>query len=260
MKFIDRVGKVADIALAKLALLGARERFEHGGYPALAEMAFEEAGIKPVYLAEQYSEFNDWRERLRTESGLVISNHPGAVDAVAILKVLDRKDVYFIAAEKNVERLRGVIGDEYLLPAAKNVGELRATLRRVEEALRKGGLVFLFPTGGIERLGHPFEFKGGFAHILKTMRPEQMVYTFHVVPEDVHEIFPKTLPGLQMGSAMLVGKLGLQKTRNAWPSVRVDERYTTAEVWQRLLSDQSISKADKNKFLTSHYLDLFKQI
>ncbi len=262
MKLHNASEKLVDATLtglARITLHGAREYVQKGGYRALADKLFEDAGIRPKYLAEQRPEFNEWRERLKTESGLVIANHPGGVDIPAILKTLDRKDVYFISADKNIERVKGLIDQDHLLLAAKNVGQLRGMLRRAEEVLNTGALVFLFPTGGIERIGGPFEFKGGFSYLLKMLKPEQMVYAFHIVPEDVETIFPGTLRGVQMGAAMMAGKVKLHGPRNTWPTVRIDERYTTADVWQQSLSQVPGSQATKNERLAKQYLDLFTE-
>lgn len=259
MKLRQRAIGLSENALVKVALHGAHERFEEAGYPGLADMAFEQAGVRPVYLAEQRPEFHDWRERLRTESGLVIANHPGAIDIPAVLKALDRKDVYFIAAERNIERMKGIIDEGHMLPAVSDIGQLRAVLRRVGEVLDQGGVVFLFPSGGIERLGKPFEFKGGFGHLLKSLKPEQMVYAFRIDPEDVQNIFPGALRGLQVATAMIAGKMGLKKPPSQWPTVRIDERYTTADMWQKSLQRVPGSGATKNERLTQQYTALFKK-
>lgn len=258
MKFLQKAKERSETALFDVAFHGAEERFKKGGYPALADMAFEQAGIKPLYVAERRPEFAEWREKLRTESGVVIANHPGAIDVPAVVKTLDRKDVYFIAAEKNVERMKGIVGEEYLLPAAKDLVQLRAVLRRVEDGLAKGGIVFLFPTGGADFDGGPVEFKSGFAHILKTLRPEQMVYAFNISLEDMKKAIPGVPSGARVGSEMIAGKLGMKPPKDQWPSVRIDERYTTADVWQKSLRQPTGTQTTKNERLANQYVELFK--
>jgi hypothetical protein len=260
MKFLKKVQERSETVLFDVAMHGAKERFKEGGYPALADMAFEQVGIRPVYIAESRPEFNAWRNKLRTESGVVIANHPGAIDVPAVVKTLDRKDVYFIAAEKNVDRMKGIVGEEYLLPAAKDLGQLRVMLRRVEKALVKGGIVFLFPTGGSDIDGRPVEFKSGFAHILKMLKPEQMVYAFNISLEDMRRAIPGTPSGARVGSEMIAGKLGMKPSKDKWPTVRIDERYTTADAWLELVRPIPGSQTTKNERLANQYVQLFKEM
>lgn len=257
---LQRAGQNAsEKVLLNMALKGARDRFEKGGYPALAESSFEQVGVRPVYLAENSPDFAESREKLKRASGLVIANHPGGTDIQAVLSALERKDVYFMAAAKNVERMKDVIGEEHLLPAAKDLGQLRGVMRRIEEIFAKGGLVFLFPTGGADFNGGPFEFKSGFAYILGLLKPEQMVYAFYISPEDTKKAFSGTPSGPRLGSAMLAGKMGLRAAKEKWPTVRIDERYTTADVWQRSFpSVAGSSTTTKNERLARQFLEMFE--
>ena len=130
-------------------------------------------------------------------------------------------------------------------------------MKRLEDILTKGGLVFLFPTGGADFNGGPFVFKSGFAHILKLLKPEQMVYAFHVSPEDVKNAFSGTPSGPRLGSAMIVGKMGLRASQDKWPTIRVDECYTQAQVWQEFLQGIPGSGVTKNERLARQYEKLF---
>lgn len=245
----------SEAALLGQALNGARQRFIEGGYPALGDFGCEQLGVRPVYTAERRPEFTDWRERLKTESGLVIANHPGGIDVPAILKALDREDVYFFAARKNMERLADVIGEDHLLKATTDPGELRAIFRRVEAVLARGGLVFLFPTAGSDFNGGPIEFKSGFRYLIKSLRPEQMVYAFQIDTDDLRAAFPRPPSGLALGSGVLAKKMGFRAHGGPRPTVRIDERYTRAQEWQAALQERP--DLEPNTRLTQRYLELF---
>ncbi len=253
----SKVKERSETALLGKAFRGLRERFLEGGYPALGEYGCETLGVRPVYVAENRPEFAEWRERLKTESGLVIANHPGGIDVPAILKTLERKDVYFLAAGKNVQRLADVVGEEHLLETSADPGKVRALFRRIEDILQRGGLVFLFPTGGTDFNGKPIAFKSGFRALIRSLRPEQMVYAFQINTEDFHAAFPIAPSGFVLGSSALVKRAGLVRQHEPFPTVRINERYTTAQEWKDVLKESSPLEA--NERLAKRYLELFKE-
>jgi hypothetical protein len=80
---------------------------------------------------------------------LVLANHPGAYDALALMSTLNRPDLQILAAERSFLRALPRLSRQLLF-----VGEARAsraaTLRRAATCLRQGGAILHFPAGRIE--------------------------------------------------------------------------------------------------------------
>ncbi len=81
---------------------------------------------------------------------LVVSNHPGLTDAMAIFATLGREDLRIIAADRGLLRLLPNI-ERYLIYVSEFEGERVGALRAVAQHLRAGGAVLTFPYGAIER-------------------------------------------------------------------------------------------------------------
>jgi hypothetical protein len=80
---------------------------------------------------------------------LVLANHPGAYDALALMRAIDRRDLLVLAADRPFLRaLPGLSEHLVFVPedAAKRAGALKRSLRW----LRRGGALLHFPAGRIE--------------------------------------------------------------------------------------------------------------
>lgn len=79
---------------------------------------------------------------------LLVANHPGLTDAVALIAALDRSDVRIVAADFPFLRaMRGLHARLIFLGSgASQLGWIRA----VNRDLRQGGVVLLFPAGRLE--------------------------------------------------------------------------------------------------------------
>jgi 1-acyl-sn-glycerol-3-phosphate acyltransferase len=79
---------------------------------------------------------------------LLVANHPGLTDAVALIAALDRSDVRIVAADYPfLHAMRGLGSRLIFLGAgASQLGWIRA----VSRDLRQGGVVLLFPAGRLE--------------------------------------------------------------------------------------------------------------
>lgn len=92
------------------------------------------------------------RERVpRTGPLLLVSNHPGLADAVALFAAVPRDDLRVVAAERALLReLPNTSGRLITVPDGVSAnGRLRA-VREVARHLRGGGAVLTFPGGRIE--------------------------------------------------------------------------------------------------------------
>lgn len=77
---------------------------------------------------------------------LLVANHPGLTDAVALIAALNRPDVRIVAADYPfLHALRG-LGSRLIFLGASQLGWIRAVGRE----LRRGGVVLLFPAGRLE--------------------------------------------------------------------------------------------------------------
>ena len=80
---------------------------------------------------------------------LVVSNHPGATDSLAVLAALERPDVHMVAnARPTLEILPNT--SEHLLYLNKQIDARMTTLRNLIQLLKEGKTVVLFPRGGME--------------------------------------------------------------------------------------------------------------
>ena len=238
----------------KNTLLGIREDVASRGMNAVhdhIQKQFQLWNIAPEYAQERAGNALQMRQKLNTEAGIIISNHPGYMDVPAILNCITRDDIKIIVDEKGYVELRNIIGEKYLLPAVHGP-ELRAVLNAVESHINSGGLFLIFPTGGGSD-----EFQSGFVSILSRMSPDKMVYAFHVDPKAISEI-ESLSHGRQIGiaSATFVHpSTNINKLRRT-KLFQVNECYTQAKEWQNL-SASGVKRRDKSALLTKHYRELF---
>lgn len=80
---------------------------------------------------------------------LLVSNHPGLVDAVALLSRLEEHDVRLLVAERPLFHAMPALRRQLIMVAAAGGGRSRAA-RDVVQHLRRGGTVVTYPAGRIE--------------------------------------------------------------------------------------------------------------
>jgi len=80
---------------------------------------------------------------------LVLANHPGAYDALALMRALGRRDLLILAADR--EFLRALSGlSAHLVFVGDALSERARALKRSLSFLRRGGALLHFPAGRIE--------------------------------------------------------------------------------------------------------------
>ena len=80
---------------------------------------------------------------------LVLANHPGAYDALALMSALQRRDLRILAADRSF--LRALPGlSSHLLFVPERPAERAGALKRAVRHLRGGGALLHFPAGQIE--------------------------------------------------------------------------------------------------------------
>jgi len=80
---------------------------------------------------------------------LLVANHPGLTDAVALIAALDRPDFRIVAADYPfLHAMRGLAPRLIFLEVSR--GSQLGWIRAVSRDLRQGSVVLLFPAGGLE--------------------------------------------------------------------------------------------------------------
>lgn len=120
-------------------LAGLDDAIASHGLPAAAALTLERFGV-----GLQTSGVD-----LREGPRLVLANHPGAYDALALMSALGRKDLRILAADRSFLRALPRLSS-HLLFVAEHPGERAGALKRAVRHLRSGGALLHFPAGKIE--------------------------------------------------------------------------------------------------------------
>src|SRR5438552_17392599 len=90
------------------------------------------------------------RERVPTRGPLlVVANHPGLSDAVALLAALGREDAWIVTANYPFLRAMRLASRRFLFVSDDQADRLSA-FRNIVARLRAGDTVLVFPSGGLE--------------------------------------------------------------------------------------------------------------
>lgn len=138
---------------------------------------------------------------------LVVSNHPGLADAVALFTVLTRPELRVVAAGRNfLSELPNTA--RALIPVSDGPNERVAAVRIAARHLKRGGVVLTFPAGRIEP--DPAVLPGA-AQALEAWS------------ESV-DLFARLVPGLTIVPAVVSGVLSRAALRNPLVYVRRSQR------------------------------------
>lgn len=127
------------------------------GLPAAAQQALERFGISLQASGAQ----------LGAGPCLVLANHPGAYDALALISALGRTDLLILAADRVFLRALPQLSSHLLFVGerpSERAGALKGALRH----LKAGGAVLHFPAGQIEP---DADFEADGAQLLKPWLP-----------------------------------------------------------------------------------------
>jgi hypothetical protein len=80
---------------------------------------------------------------------LVLANHPGAYDALALMRAVGRRDLLVLAADRGFLRALPSLS-EHLVFVPEGASKRAAALKRALGWLRRGGALLHFPAGQIE--------------------------------------------------------------------------------------------------------------
>jgi hypothetical protein len=243
--------------------------YDEGGYRAVSLEAQDMAGIKPEFVQAEKDPkaFEAMREKLMTERGLVISNHPNALfDMFSVLQALsgkegkegDREDVLVLVADRDLDIYKECFDEKRFIAASDFATP--SGFKKILAHMEDGGLLILFPTGGDEQ-GNDLHFKDGLEVLMKKMKPDMMVYSFYIDADDVKKVqshHPELLPGMLSEVKFGADWMNLNRVRSA-ASFRVNEAYTKVEDWHDVLyrAHRSDKAADD---LAGRYLSQFGEL
>ena len=80
---------------------------------------------------------------------LVLANHPGMTDAMAIFATLSRSDIKIVARPNPILSVLSSINPHLIFVSDNPSGRI-GTFRQIRDHLRRGGTVLMFPAGQIE--------------------------------------------------------------------------------------------------------------
>ncbi len=226
--------------------------YRREGLSGVSQELLKRIGIEVENVQQENPEFLLMRNRLNTQGGLIISNHPGYIDVPVVLQAIRRTDLKIMVTEKRYAQFTELYGDHFM-PAAKDVAQLKKILNEASEYIRQGGAFLLFPSGEVEARGGSTDFKGGIRALIEKLSPETMLYAFHVFPNDIRTMI-KQEKGHSMARIVRV-RSGVHPAPRF--HIRLDEAYTTCGEWQRA-SEPARGSMAKNQALTEHYYQLFR--
>lgn len=80
---------------------------------------------------------------------LIVSNHPGAADILALAAALPRKDIKFVAQDRPLLRAVNNVSEHILYLDSPNMGRGHSIIEMIDY-LKEGGALLLFPRGNWE--------------------------------------------------------------------------------------------------------------
>jgi hypothetical protein len=258
-KFVEQIKAES---VYQVAGPGLKKAVEAGGLSAGAQKLLEAANIHPEYEAEKNPErFQEMRQKLNTEPGLAIANHPGYYDSAVILNTLERSDVKVVVSKEAYEKFTRILGPERLLRVGEGPREIVTLLESIKDHIHAGGLVVMYPTAGSDRadlIDPKFEFRKGLAVLIeKHLRPSDMVYSFNINPDDIRSVVVEDKARYLGASVALATGSFIAPNKNKPPAqIRVDENYSQASEWLAALNEGGA--ADKNTILEDHFLEQFE--
>jgi hypothetical protein len=98
---------------------------------------------------------------------LLLANHPGAYDALALMSAIGRNDLLILAADRGFLRALPRLS-QHLLFVGERPGERAGALKRAVSSLRGGGAVLHFPAGDIEP---DADYEPDASRLLKAWQP-----------------------------------------------------------------------------------------
>jgi len=232
------------------------------GGPAAWGPAFKNLGeqlnFQPEYIQSPSERFGSLRENLNTRAGILISNHPSALDMCFIFPALQRSDLLVMVQEKRFEFLATALGPQHVVQASSDPKKLSEITDRILNHIKAGGLFVIFPSGGEEAKTNELHFRSGFRHLVSKLDPGNMVYSFYIDPAAGKKVTSEVIgpPRGTTDKAMLIApNLHVRPLREPL-TVKVNENCSNVGEWQEIIA-HSIQQTSpgKNNLLARHFLE-----
>lgn len=259
---MDISNLISDIARWHL-LHRLKNQIKNGGFKTSPQFIQHFFDAMNVVIIRKTTTEND--NKLKTESGIIISNHPGYFDAHIITMITDRSDYKILVSEEAYKRYVPYIGEDNLLQIKQDVSvsQRKDLFEKISRHISCGGVILIFPMGAAETLDPRFkksrsEF-GGFSFLLqKILDSEDMVYCFYIDPDDILSIIKEKMRrGWGVFLEMTLGhRLNFNRLKQV-KIIHVYEHYSKAEEWQKLdiLGPKKLKRAAlMNHFKSLHLL------
>lgn len=246
-------GKHKDVRRHYMAQEMAK-KFHESGFQGFSDYLMEVFNVDVRY--EKNTDDPD-RRKLNSESGFIISNHPGYIDTPAILNTLTRKptDLKMVIAERGYEAYSQAIGNGIFISTPRNYS-VSAGRKMIEEGVEHiqnhNGVLIMYPTDGLDKKTK-VEFRSGFRMILNEIPDNKMVYCFNFRIKETENIINKLGMAGLLSEAMSL-PLNINKLKSP-AALNVAERYTRAGEWKSLIG--GLNKPRANEVLRDYYLELF---
>lgn len=225
----------------KQTVTESAEVFRELGLIPMANFVLSESRISPRFVARSRPEFDEMRQRLNTEGGIIISNHPGFVDTPSIVSALERTDIKIFSGQGGIDRFGELMGDKHLIRAGKDIASVRNFLVNATKHVNNGGLFLIYPSG----LHDSREFRAGFHHLVERVNPESLVYMFKFNEQQSPVIYDAMNKFI---------KIGVRPKENL--VIDVDEKLSRANEWQQLINQIS-DREDIPSVATEYYYNHF---
>ena len=246
--------------MAEFALTNEQltRRFENEGVSGAGKYFLDRLNIEIDYKQKDNPEINNWRDKLNTEPGVVICNHPGYVEIPGILQNIQRSDFKAMVTRKLYDSFAKAFGAKYFVPAYKTLPELKQAMVGIRQHITEGGLFMIFPSGGDREDGKDVTFNHGFRTILQIMKPEDMVYAYQVNTEQSLDLKNKKIKDFVGLASDMLSHEKFNPIKMGEPRVvEMDELYTQAGSWQEVVKQARQGGVKPEIGLTEHYKNLF---
>ncbi len=216
-----------------------------------------------------YPKFLDFaqKERLQTESGLVIANHPGIFDIPIVLealKVVDgkvRRDMKILVHSSHFDNFADNLGKEYFEKLV--TGEYQPAKDSLDRGLKhiqSGGVFVIFPSGGFEQTpGQQFKVSSGLVYLLESLDPEKMVYSMSINTHDFvlatqgkRRFLPSRADVAGMSEYLGVPNPNILRSKR---SIQVKGRYGLASEWRKSMEGEKYYSGKSDR-LTKRFLEI----
>lgn len=232
------------------------------GGPAAWGSAFKDLGrrlnFQPDYIQSSSESFRDLRENLNTRAGILISNHPSALDMCFIFPALQRSDLLLMVQEKRFEFLATALGPEHVVQASSDPKELPGITDRILNHIKTGGLFVIFPSGGEEVQTNELHFRSGFRHLVSKLDPDNMVYSFFIDPAAGKRVTNEVIGpprGATDRATLIAPNLHVRPLRERL-TVKVNETCSNVSEWQEIIANSTQhASPEKNNLLAKHFLE-----